>query len=422
MKLLILTNQIPYPLDSGGNVAQYMFIDYLRHKIHISMIFEIKNDVDKHNFNELKNRWNNVELIAVDNPEYTPEYQYSFFAKLELAIKRRFRRFWNSKSEIPIKISEPTIFDLALWYLRPVSKKYIETVERFISSTELDLIQIEQVPYLSLSCLDTKIPKIYVHHELQTELLNSAKSNYQIDDLFTNYTIDLTRTLEVSLLRNFDATIVFSDSDKVKLESFGLSNIYNIPFAYDSNSISSKDIPFTNFTKLTFVGGDGHFPNVDAIEWYYKELGKAVYEGMNLKLHVIGNWKEKNRKLFDCDYIVFEGFRENLQIALSGGINLVPLRLGSGIRTKILSAFGHKVPVVSTAIGIEGIEVEIDTHYKEFHDVKSLIVAINSILENQVYANQIVNEAYTNLVSKYNISYLSEKRMNVYNSLLNSNK
>ncbi len=41
---------------------------------------------------------------------------------------------------------------------------------------------------------------------------------------------------------------------------------------------------------------------------------------------------------------------------------VVPVRFGSGTRLKILEAFAHRVPVVSTTIGAEGLGVEDRTH------------------------------------------------------------
>ena len=41
---------------------------------------------------------------------------------------------------------------------------------------------------------------------------------------------------------------------------------------------------------------------------------------------------------------------------------VVPLRFGSGTRLKILEAFAHRIPVVSTTLGAEGLGVEDGVH------------------------------------------------------------
>jgi glycosyltransferase involved in cell wall biosynthesis len=46
----------------------------------------------------------------------------------------------------------------------------------------------------------------------------------------------------------------------------------------------------------------------------------------------------------------------------AAGLVIVPLRVGSGTRVKILEAFAHGVPVVSTTIGAEGLDVTAGEH------------------------------------------------------------
>ena len=43
-------------------------------------------------------------------------------------------------------------------------------------------------------------------------------------------------------------------------------------------------------------------------------------------------------------------------------VAVVPVRFGSGTRVKILESFAHRVPVVSTTLGAEGLDVEDGVH------------------------------------------------------------
>jgi glycosyltransferase involved in cell wall biosynthesis len=75
------------------------------------------------------------------------------------------------------------------------------------------------------------------------------------------------------------------------------------------------------------------------------------------KLQIVGEWTEKSRAEKSGPTVAFTGFVEDLSKTLSGGVMLVPVRIGSGIRVKILIALALGVPVVSTTIGNEGIDV-----------------------------------------------------------------
>ena len=61
MNLLIITPYLPYPLDSGGNIAQYLMIDYLRNEYCITIV---PFNADESNLKKLRGLWPNVEIIA----------------------------------------------------------------------------------------------------------------------------------------------------------------------------------------------------------------------------------------------------------------------------------------------------------------------------------------------------------------------
>ena len=53
---------------------------------------------------------------------------------------------------------------------------------------------------------------------------------------------------------------------------------------------------------------------------------------------------------------------------------LVPIRFGSGTRLKILEAFAHRIPVVSTSLGAEGLDA-VDEHHLLIADTPNAIAA-----------------------------------------------
>jgi glycosyltransferase involved in cell wall biosynthesis len=76
------------------------------------------------------------------------------------------------------------------------------------------------------------------------------------------------------------------------------------------------------------------------------------------RLVVIGKWDESFEAKHSSSRVAFAGFVEDLPAILRGGIMLVPLRIGGGIRAKIIAAMAQGVPVVSTSVGCEGLLVK----------------------------------------------------------------
>lgn len=64
------------------------------------------------------------------------------------------------------------------------------------------------------------------------------------------------------------------------------------------------------------------------------------------------------KKLSDsCPELEFVGYIEDLHAFLQGSVSVVPVRIGSGMRMKILDAISSRIPVVTTTKGVEGIDL-----------------------------------------------------------------
>ncbi len=162
---------------------------------------------------------------------------------------------------------------------------------------------------------------------------------------------------EIALLKLYDAIFVFSEADKHKLESELLdSAIYVSPFCVLDNSFQKIEHKYLDVHKLVFVGGESHTPNRDAIEWYVNEIADKIAESKRIKLHIIGSWSNETKNEYrDNSHIHFAGFVDNLVEYCRNSIMIVPVRIGGGIRSKILYAMAQGLPVISTSKGCEGI-------------------------------------------------------------------
>ena len=75
------------------------------------------------------------------------------------------------------------------------------------------------------------------------------------------------------------------------------------------------------------------------------------------RLNVVGNWDRKAIKRLDVNdaEVRFIGFVDNLQEFINGKISVVPIRIGSGMRMKILDSVAACSPLVTTSKGCEGL-------------------------------------------------------------------
>jgi glycosyltransferase involved in cell wall biosynthesis len=111
---------------------------------------------------------------------------------------------------------------------------------------------------------------------------------------------------------------------------------------------------------VIFVAGFGHPPNVDAATWLVKEIMPRVWSvAPQMKLALIGSNPTEDVKRLAGDRVDVTGFVSDevlKEYYRSACIALVPLRIGAGVKSKVVEAFANGVPLVTTTVGMQGLE------------------------------------------------------------------
>lgn len=110
---------------------------------------------------------------------------------------------------------------------------------------------------------------------------------------------------------------------------------------------------------IIFVGGFGHRPNEDGIMWFMNEVWQKVSAAIpDCRLIIIGSKPTDQIKALQSDKVVVTGFVSDEELEAhyeQARICIIPLRYGAGVKGKTIEAMYHRVPIVSTSVGIEGL-------------------------------------------------------------------
>lgn len=170
--------------------------------------------------------------------------------------------------------------------------------------------------------------------------------------------VELQRAMELVAMSDADATLMYSDVECGMIhDSFGIE-AQTIPL-YFYKEIPERKEGFSATADLLFVGGFQHHPNVDAMKWFVADVLPLIKRELpDVKLFIVGaNPTEEILALQSADVVV-TGFvlEEELEEYYNKcRVCVVPLRYGAGVKGKTLEALYHGIPIVSTAIGIEGM-------------------------------------------------------------------
>ena len=97
---------------------------------------------------------------------------------------------------------------------------------------------------------------------------------------------------------------------------------------------------------------------------------------------------------------------------------MVPLNVGGGSRLKILEAMAAGVPVVSTTLGAEGLEVQHDENILIADTNEELVEAITTMVENETRRHRLSAAGRTLVASRYDWSRLGASLFRAYQELL----
>lgn len=338
MRILFLSQLLPFPLDAGPKLRAYYVLRYLVEAGHQVTLLTFARESDS------------------------------------AASKAMLERLCESVQTVPLKRSRAkdardglrSLFsDRPFLIIRDRVEAMVRRVAELTGEGSFDAVHADQLwmaPFASE--LDCGIIRVLDQHNAVFQVTRrwaDGRRNPLTRSLARREADKLSR-FERSVCRRFDRVVWVSEKDRTAIreddreaDSGAVDRI--IPIATDPSErplIKRRPDPF----RVTFVGGMHWPPNADGIRWFADQVWPRVVEEVpGARLTVIGKRPPAVLKRLEgtCDVV---GFAPHLNPYLEEtAVFVVPLRSGAGMRVKILDAWCWGLPVVSTSIGAEGLEV-----------------------------------------------------------------
>ena len=115
---------------------------------------------------------------------------------------------------------------------------------------------------------------------------------------------------------------------------------------------------------IVFVGHYKHAPNVDAAIWLAQEILPRVRASIPAaKVRLVGSSAPAAVEALASEHVEVAGFVPDLgEVLARATVVALPLRLGGGMRGKLLEAWAAGRPVVATPVALEGYRAQDGEH------------------------------------------------------------
>lgn len=402
MRILLLSNDVPYPPNSGYRLRLY------------NLLYRIAKEHD-------------IWLVTF-LPEYEKLTDLDYLSSIcrevvivPLAYQGALANPWKAMRYF--LMGNPP--DLRMYD----SREFAEKIRALISRIDFDIIQIED-SHMSIY-LD------YLPKSLRSRaILTFHDVNFQKHERLSQVEPKRARRLRLWLhgrqmrrweprqAQRFGHCITMSHSDKsILMNANPALKITVLP-----NGVNTQDytpLPFpANSVRLLYVGTMEYRPNIDAVTYFCRNIYPIIKEEYpNIEFWIVGKDPAPEVLELEGGGVHVTGEVENLlPYYKDGTICVIPLRAGGGTRLKILEAMALGRPIVSTTIGCEGLTVKNGEHLLIADTPELFASHVLMLLKDKQKWLQLTRQARALAVDSYDWDLIVQKHIQLYEEVVSQNR
>jgi polysaccharide biosynthesis protein PslH len=269
------------------------------------------------------------------------------------------------------------------------SARVSRILAEILHTGSFDAVQVEGVhlsAYLPVIRAAASRPVVLSDwHNIESEILHrySRVHSSPLRRAYAWRTANLLERTETRFLAACDVHTVTSERERGRLQARSpAAEIHVIPNGVDVQSFGAQELdPGSPRTSLVFAGSMDYSANVDAVVWFVNNIWPELRrQHPELSFAIVGRDPTPEVRALAGDSVIVTGTVPDVRPYYSGALAaVVPLRIGSGTRLKILEAMAAGIPVISTKLGAEGLDLEDGTHLLLADSASEIIAAVNRL-------------------------------------------
>lgn len=376
MRILQLTNKIPYPPKDGGSIATFSLSENFADAGHELTILAM--NTGKHYYDINKIPGSIKQKMTIDgvylNTDISPidALKNLLFSKLPYnAVRFRDENY---------------------------EKRLVDTLKKHT----FDIILLEGLYlcfYIDVIRKYSKAHIAYRAHNIEHEIWQRTlcKEKNKAKKLYLTNLVKRLRKLEIDFVNKYDSLIPITTRDGEIFRKFGNTKKIHVTPTGISLNFLSKKLKEPDYKSVFLIGALDWTPNIEGLNWFLKESYDDIVKAFpDVSIYVAGRNAGASlvQKLKQYKNIVYLGEVEDAyEYIESKGVMIVPILSGSGMRIKIIEGMALQKAIVTTTIGTEGINTENNKNIIIADEPKEFSNAVIKLLQQPELQKQIGTDA-----------------------------
>lgn len=337
MRILQLCHKFPWPLKDGAAIAStYLAKAFAESGSEVTLL---SMNTSKHWFDtgELPRNFNHyadIHTVFVDNHIRPVPALLNLFSRRSYHVER----FENAG--------------------------FAEKLEYILRKQTFDVIQLESLyltPYLPVIRKHSPALVALRAHNVEHEIWERvAENSGLLKKWYLRKITPRLRQYETEHLNDYDLVVGISERDVAQFRMLGLKkNATVTPIGLDCRDYRADYSGFSRPLSLSFIGSLDWMPNQEGLRWFLDEVWTPLLAPAfpDLTFHIAGRTAPAWLRELRLERVVFHGeVPSSPEFLNRHSIMVVPLLSGGGMRAKILEGMAVGKVVLSTTVGMEGID------------------------------------------------------------------
>jgi sugar transferase (PEP-CTERM/EpsH1 system associated) len=370
MNILYICHRIPYPPNKGEKIRAFHQLRYLatRHTVHLACLIDEPEDVQY--VQALEPYCASIDVL------YRPKINAKLFALRALCTTQ------------PLSVAA---FYSAAFASKIRQRLHAEHIDRIVVFSSPMAVYVQQA---------SQIPKVMDFVDADSEKWRLF-ADYHPRILSWIYRLEARRLAqyEREVARTFEHAIFVTEREACLLRQ----HVPDRPISVIPNGVDLEYFTppqdaggTTEPPVLVFTGVMDYFPNVDAVDYFCREIFPCVHAIVPAaQLYIVGrNPTRQVRQLSRQSHVIVTGAVPDVRPYLARAwVAVAPLRIARGVQNKVLEAMAMGLPIVGTSAALQGTWATLTDGVRMADSPRAFAREVVTLLEDRALQRQCALQA-----------------------------